>query len=60
MAGFARDGTMVCVTHEMRFARAVADRMIFTDGGQIVKEGKPDSFFGTPRMPGPSCFSARF
>lgn len=61
MAGLARDGMMmVCVTHEMGFARAVADRMTFMDAGQIVEEGKPDSFFGSPSMPGPSRFSARF
>jgi ABC-type polar amino acid transport system ATPase subunit len=50
MTGLARDGmTMVCVTHEMGFARAVADRVIFMDAGQIVEEGKPDSFFGNPQ-----------
>ena len=50
MTGLARDGmTMVCVTHEMGFARAVADRVIFMDTGQIVEEGKPDSFFGSPQ-----------
>ncbi|RUT89200.1 MULTISPECIES: amino acid ABC transporter ATP-binding protein [unclassified Mesorhizobium] len=50
MTGLARDGmTMVCVTHEMGFARAVADRVIFMDAGQIVEEGTPDGFFGHPR-----------
>ncbi|RWL76816.1 MAG: amino acid ABC transporter ATP-binding protein [Mesorhizobium sp.] len=50
MTGLARDGmTMVCVTHEMGFARAVADRVIFMDAGQIVEEGTPDAFFGKPR-----------
>ncbi|TPK04952.1 amino acid ABC transporter ATP-binding protein [Mesorhizobium sp. B2-5-9] len=50
MTGLARDGmTMVCVTHEMGFARAVADRVIFMDAGQIVEEGTPDAFFGNPR-----------
>ena len=50
MTGLARDGmTMVCVTHEMGFARAVADRVIFMDAGQIVEEGRPDSFFGNPQ-----------
>ncbi|MCF6125740.1 amino acid ABC transporter ATP-binding protein [Mesorhizobium sp. LMG17149] len=49
MTGLARDGmTMVCVTHEMGFARAVADRVIFMDAGQIVEEGTPDGFFGHP------------
>ncbi|CDX30721.1 amino-acid transporter subunit; ATP-binding component of ABC superfamily [Mesorhizobium plurifarium] len=50
MTGLARDGmTMVCVTHEMGFARAVADRVIFMDAGQIVEEGTPDAFFRNPR-----------
>jgi polar amino acid transport system substrate-binding protein/general L-amino acid transport system ATP-binding protein len=50
MTGLARGGmTMVCVTHEMGFARAVADRVIFMDAGQIVEEGTPDAFFGNPR-----------
>jgi polar amino acid transport system substrate-binding protein/general L-amino acid transport system ATP-binding protein len=50
MTGLARDGmTMVCVTHEMGFARAVADRVIFMDAGQIVEEGTPDAFFSHPR-----------
>ncbi|TIQ37107.1 MAG: amino acid ABC transporter ATP-binding protein [Mesorhizobium sp.] len=50
MTVLARDGmTMVCVTHEMGFARAVADRVIFMDAGQIVEEGTPDAFFGNPR-----------
>ena len=50
MTGLARDGmTMVCVTHEMGFARAVADRVIFMDWGQIVEEGKPHDFFTNPQ-----------
>ena len=50
ITGLARDGmTMVCVTHEMGFARAVADRVIFMDVGQIVEEGPPDQFFTAPR-----------
>ncbi|MER8852853.1 amino acid ABC transporter ATP-binding protein [Mesorhizobium australicum] len=50
MTELARDGmTMVCVTHEMGFARAVADRVIFMDAGQIVEEGTPEAFFGNPR-----------
>jgi ABC-type polar amino acid transport system ATPase subunit len=40
--------TMVCVTHEMGFARAVADRMVFMDGGQILEVGSPDKMFGSP------------
>ncbi len=50
MTSLARDGmTMVCVTHEMGFARAVADRVIFMNSGQIVEEAKPDQFFGSPK-----------
>lgn len=50
MTSLARDGiTMVCVTHEMGFARAVADRVIFMDWGQIVEEGKPNDFFTNPQ-----------
>lgn len=41
--------TMVCVTHEMGFARAVADRVIFMDAGRIVEEGQPDEFFSHPK-----------
>ncbi|MDX3973604.1 MULTISPECIES: amino acid ABC transporter ATP-binding protein [Shinella] len=50
MTGLARDGmTMVCVTHEMAFARAVADRVIFMNAGQIVEQGKPEEFFKNPQ-----------
>ena len=41
--------TMVCVTHEMGFARDVGDRVIFMDGGVIVEEGKPDDVLGNPQ-----------
>lgn len=40
---------MLIVTHEMQFAKAVADRMIFLDGGRIVEEGKPKDFFENPQ-----------
>jgi general L-amino acid transport system ATP-binding protein len=40
--------TMLCVTHEMGFARAVANRMVFIDHGQIVEEGPPSQIFGQP------------
>ena len=50
MRDLARDGmTMVVVTHEMGFAREVADRVIFMDGGRIIEEGTPDSFFRNPK-----------
>ncbi len=42
--------TMVIVTHEMSFARAVSDRVIFMDGGYIVEEGDPEQVFGNPSM----------
>ena len=46
----ARDGmTMLIVTHEMRFAEAAADRVIFLEGGSIVEEGAPREFFHNPR-----------
>lgn len=46
----AREGrTMVIVTHEMQFAKAVADRMIFLEGGKIVEEGNPKEFFENPK-----------
>jgi polar amino acid transport system ATP-binding protein len=49
MKGLARDGmTMVCVTHEMGFAREVADRVWFMDAGRIVETGAPEEFFNRP------------
>ena len=42
--------TMVIVTHEMAFARAVSDRVIFMDGGVIVEQGDPEDVFGAPKM----------
>lgn len=50
MKELAQDGmTMVVVTHEMGFAREVADRVVFMDDGYIVEEGTPDEVFGNPR-----------
>ena len=50
MIMLAREGmTMLCVTHEMGFARAVADRVIFMDRGEIVEENTPDAFFDSPQ-----------
>jgi general L-amino acid transport system ATP-binding protein len=50
MVGLARDGmTMVCVTHEMGFARTVADSMIFMDRGEIVEVATPQEFFANPK-----------
>ena len=50
MVDLAGDGmTMMCVTHEMGFARQVADRVIFMDAGQIIEMNSPDAFFGAPQ-----------
>jgi general L-amino acid transport system ATP-binding protein len=50
MIMLAQEGmTMLCVTHEMGFARAVADRVIFMDRGEIVEENTPDAFFDSPQ-----------
>ncbi|MEW6767667.1 MAG: amino acid ABC transporter ATP-binding protein [Pseudomonadota bacterium] len=50
MVDLAREGmTMLVVTHEMGFAREVADRVVFMDGGQIVEANKPDEFFSHPQ-----------
>jgi general L-amino acid transport system ATP-binding protein len=49
MIELAEDGmTMICVTHEMGFARRVADRMVFMDQGEIVEVAPPDQFFADP------------
>jgi ABC-type polar amino acid transport system ATPase subunit len=51
MVGLAREGmTMVCVTHEMGFARTVADRVVFMDAGRIIEEGAPADFFSNPKQ----------
>ncbi len=56
----AKEGrTMLIVTHEMQFARAVADRMIFIDGGHIVEEGTPEEFFEHPKTERLSSFLAK-
>ncbi|PWC30321.1 glutamine ABC transporter ATP-binding protein [Pseudoroseomonas aestuarii] len=50
MVGLAEDGmTMVCVTHEMGFARQVADRVVFMDRGEIVESGVPEQLFNDPK-----------
>jgi len=50
MVELAGDGmTMLCVTHEMAFARRIADRVIFMDGGQIVEQADPETFFTAPK-----------
>ena len=60
MQGLARNGyTMVVVTHEMGFAREVADRVIFMDGGLIIEEGTPDQIFSNPQNPRTQEFLAK-
>ncbi|HAW16983.1 MAG TPA: amino acid ABC transporter ATP-binding protein, partial [Oceanospirillaceae bacterium] len=50
MVGLAKEGmTMIVVTHEMGFAKEVADCVIFMDEGKIVEDAKKDDFFGSPR-----------
>jgi ABC-type polar amino acid transport system ATPase subunit len=60
MLGLAREGmTMVVVTHEMGFARAAADRLVFMDEGRIVEQGNPEDVFGNPREPRTREFFAK-
>ncbi|MDG4889938.1 MULTISPECIES: amino acid ABC transporter ATP-binding protein [unclassified Mesorhizobium] len=57
MISLAEDGiTMICVTHEMGFARAVAHRVIFMDGGQIIESAPPNEFFSNPQHPRAKAF----
>jgi ABC-type polar amino acid transport system ATPase subunit len=50
MIDLAKDGmTMICVTHEMGFARSVADNVVFMDQGEIVETGPPETFFDNPK-----------
>jgi general L-amino acid transport system ATP-binding protein len=50
MVGLAEDGmTMLCVTHEMGFARQVANRIVFMDVGQVVEMNSPKEFFANPQ-----------
>lgn len=51
--------TMLCVTHEMGFAKAVADRVLFMDGGEIVEIAPPDEFFNSPKSPRTKEFLAQ-
>ncbi len=60
MRGLANSGmTMLIVTHEMGFAREVADRVIFFDAGRIVEEGQPAEFFARPTHPRAQAFLAQ-
>ena len=52
MKALAKEGmTMIIVTHEMGFAREVANRVLFIDEGQILESGSPAEFFGNPKNP---------
>ena len=60
MVDLAKDGiTMVVVTHEMGFARKVADRVVFMDGGRILEEGSPEHFFQAPQQERAKQFLSR-
>jgi polar amino acid transport system ATP-binding protein len=54
------DSTMVVVTHEMAFARDVADKVIFMDDGVIVEEGTPEEVFGNPKNERTKVFLQRY
>ena len=52
MKDLAKEGmTMIIVTHEMGFAREVANKVLFIDGGQILESAPPEEFFGNPKNP---------
>ncbi len=60
MRELAKEGmTMMVVTHEMGFAREVADRVIYIDSGQIVEEGKPEAVFDNPQNERTQSFLSR-
>ncbi|WP_205970338.1 amino acid ABC transporter ATP-binding protein [Paraburkholderia sp. Tr-20389] len=60
MIGLADDGiTMICVTHEMGFAKSVAHRVLFMDGGQIIESSPPKEFFSAPSHPRTQAFLAQ-
>jgi ABC-type polar amino acid transport system ATPase subunit len=61
MQQLARDGmTMIVVTHEMSFARDIADRIVFMDGGVVVEEGKPEQVFFRPSTDRVRLFLKRY
>ncbi len=60
MVELAESGmTMIVVTHEMGFAKTVADRVIFMDGGEIIEENAPEAFFSAPRHDRTKLFLSR-
>ncbi|MDR1903553.1 MAG: amino acid ABC transporter ATP-binding protein [Treponema sp.] len=59
--GLAKSGmTMIIVTHEMQFAKAIADRIVFIDHGEIVEQNEPEAFFTRPKTERASKFLAHF
>jgi general L-amino acid transport system ATP-binding protein len=57
MVKLAEDGmTMVCVTHEMGFAKTVANRVAFMDAGSILEQAPPEMFFNSPQSPRARAF----
>ena len=54
-----RRQTMLIVSHEMQFAREIADRVLFMDGGRIVEQGPPEAIFETPSDPRLQAFLRR-
>jgi ABC-type polar amino acid transport system ATPase subunit len=61
MRGLVEEGmTMIVVTHEMQFAREMADRVIFFDGGRIAEEGPPEQIFSSPQNQRTKEFLSRF
>ena len=60
MKKLAHDGmTMICVTHEMGFAREVADRVVMMDGGRVIEDAPPDRFFNNPTEERTKAFLAK-
>ena len=60
MKGLAESGlTMLVVTHEMAFARDVANKVVFMDGGVIVEQGSPDEIFTSPKEDRTKAFLSR-
>jgi len=60
MVNLAGSGmTMLCVTHEMGFARQVAERVLFLDGGQIIEDAPPQDFFSAPKSARATAFLAQ-
>ena len=60
MRKLADDGmTMVVVTHEMGFAREVANRVLFMDAGEVIEQGTPEEIFGNPQNPRTQSFLSK-